>query len=372
MRFTTTKDNFFRGISTVQRAVASKSPHPALSGILLEAGEKGLRLTGANEDLCIRCAAPIDPDDVQPGNVVLPARYLSDIVRRLPDGPVHFTADLSTCSAVFKYGRNQARLNGMDARDFPAAPSLAPKAELTLKAGLLKQAFKQVVYAAGTDDLRPIFTGVLLELADQELRAVATDTHRLTMHRSEMPGEEAQLTNIIVPAKALGEMTRILGNTEDESVAVVMAENYVSFSVGGVQLMSRLIDGQYPDYRQVIPASYRSRIADLPPDVLAPAVERAAALCTDEEAPFVTFALAPGLLTITADSRVGSVLEEIPVEAEGDAVELTLNAFYVLDALRGAAAEAVSLEFNGPAGALIVRPHANGDYLALVLPVRLS
>ncbi len=371
MRFTTTRDNLFSGISVVQRAVALKSPLPALSGILLEADEGRLRLTGTNLDLCIKCDVTIDSADYQPGSIVLPARYLSDIVRRLPDGPVHFLADLSSYNASLKYGRSQARLNGMDPNDFQVEPSITPKAELTLETEMLKDAVKQVVYAAGTDDLRPIFTGVLLEIADQELRTVATDTHRLAMRRAELPGEEAQLTNIIVPAKALGELARILGNIEDENVRVVMAENYVSFSVGRIQLLSRLIDGQYPDYRQVIPTSYRSRIARIESAVLAQAVERAETLSRDDS-PIVTFTLESDLLSVTADSQAGSVREEIPVESEGDRIEVALNAAYILDALRGAADEAVSLEFNGPLGPLVVRPHADGDYLALVLPVRLS
>lgn len=371
MRFTTTKENLFRGISIVQRAVAPKSPHPALSGLLLEADRGGLRLTGTNLDLCIRCTVPIDGTDCQPGSIVLPARYLADIVRRLPDGLVNFLADLSSYNAALKYGRSQARLNGMDPADFQAEPSMVPKAELTLETGLLQNAVKQVVYAAGTDDLRPIFTGVLLEVADQELRMVATDTHRLAMHRARLPGEQAQLTNIIVPAKALSELARILSHTEEEQVTVTMAENFVSFAVGGVQLLSRLIDGQYPDYRQVIPTAHRSRIARLETAVLAPAVERAATLSLDD-APIVSFTVEADLLTATADSQVGSVREEIPVKHEGERIALTLNATYILDALRGAAGEAVALEFNGPIGPLVVRPHDDGDYLALVLPVRLS
>ncbi|MDQ7792218.1 MAG: DNA polymerase III subunit beta [Clostridia bacterium] len=381
MRFTTTKDNLLNGISTVQRAVALKSPLPTLSGILLELTEAGLKLTGTNLDLCITCEVTVDQTQSQPGSIVLPARYLSEIVRRLPDGPVHFLADLSSYTASLRYGapnsggRNQAKLNGMNPGDFQVLPSLTPKVELELDAAMFRDSIRQVVYAAGQDDLRPLFTGVLLEIVDHELRTVATDTHRLTMRRAEVPELEAQLTNIIVPAKALGELARILTTAEAGNVQIVMAENYVSFMVGRVQLLSRLIDGQYPDYRQVIPTSHKSRISRIDSQMLAQAVERAGILSRDDS-PIVSFNLQGNRLLISANSQAGSVLEEIPAECDGDQVEITFNTTYILEALRGAASsqkdEAVALEFHGALGPLVIRPHANGDYLALILPVRLS
>ncbi|MHB8184370.1 MAG: DNA polymerase III subunit beta, partial [Candidatus Desulforudaceae bacterium] len=328
MRFTTTKDNLLTGISTVQRAVALKSPLPTLSGILLELTEGRLKLTGTNLDLCITCEVTIDQAQWQPGSIVLPARYLSEIVRRLPDGPVHFLADLSSFTASLRYGapntagRNQAKLNGMSAGDFQMLPSLTPKVELELDAAMFRDCIRQVVYAAGQDDLRPLFTGVLLEIVDQELRTVATDTHRLAMRRAEVPGLEAQLTNIIVPAKGLGELARILSAADSGNVQIVMAENYVSFRVGSVQLLSRLIDGQYPDYRQVIPTSYKSRISRIDSQMLAQAVERAGILSRDDS-PIVSLKFQGDFLLVSADSQAGSVMEEIPAECDGDQAEIT-------------------------------------------------
>lgn len=370
MRFKTTRDNLLTGITTVGRAVAGKSPMPVLGGILIEADEEGLTFTGTNLELYISCR--LTASDIIPGSIVLPARYFSEIIRRLPEGPVSVVADLSSYSAAIRYGRAEASLNGYAAEEFPHLPVLTPKARFTLRSEVLRDVTRQVLYAVGEDELRPVFTGVLLELTDQELRAVATDTHRLALARVDLPGSETNLTNVILPGKALAELGRLLSAAEDEDTEVAIADSYASFGNGPVRVLTRLIEGQFPDYRQVIPGGYRSRLGEVEPLTLLAAVERASTLAANET-PLVVLELKAGELIISARSQVGSLIEELPAALDGEALQVAFNAGYLIDALRAAGPAPVSLEFNGPVGPALVRPVDEGNgYLGLVLPVRLA
>jgi len=370
MRFKTTRDNLLTAITTVGRAVAGKSPMPILGGILIEADEEGLTFTATNLELYISCR--LTASDIIPGSVVLPARYFGEIVRRLPEGPVSVVADLSSYSAAIRYGRAEASLNGYAAEEFPHLPVLTPKARFNLRGEVLRDVTRQVLYAVGEDELRPIFTGVLLEISDQELRAVATDTHRLALARVDLEGSETNLTNVILPGKALAELSRLLGAAEEEDTEVAVADSYASFTNGPVRLLTRLIEGQFPDYRQVIPGGYRSRLAGVEPLTLLAAVERASTLAVNET-PLVVLELKANELVISARSQAGSLVEELPVSLDGEALQVAFNAGYLIDALRAAGTAPVNLEFNGPVGPALVRPaDGTNGYLGLVLPVRLA
>lgn len=406
MHFQTTRENLLAGITTVVRAVNQKSPVAALSGILFEtggtrasgsgeAGQEEVSLTGSNMDLSIRRTIAVRPagagTPIVPGAIVLPARQLVEIVRRLPDVPVSFTADSQKNSVELSYGRARARLHGYSADEFPKpadpltqvpqgrpADAGTPRLDITAPSRLFHNLFRRVIYAVGTDDLRPIFTGVLLEIDEGEIRAVATDTHRLAMHRVDYEGEPDPLTRVprrkmqvIVSGRTLGELVRVLSQAEEEQFDLNITENYIVFTVGPTRIVSRLIVGNYPDYRQVIPASHQTRVSGIEAPLLLQTVERAATLAQDGS-PVVNFHLGEGLLKVTAQSEVGSIHEEIPVEVSGQALEISFNAKYLEEALRWCESVELTLNFNGPVGPAIIRPLQNDDsYLALVLPVRL-
>lgn len=371
MRFKTTRENLLAGITTVARAVAAKSPIPVLAGILIEAGEDGLTLTGTNLEIYISCR--LTASEIVPGSIVLPARYLTEMARRLPEGPVSVVADLSSYSASIRYGRAEASLNGYAAEEFPRPPELTPKAEFNLSSEVLRDITRQVLYAVSQDELRPVFTGILLEAVDQELKAVATDTHRLAMAGVAIPGIDTHLTNVIIPGKALGELARLLSGAEDEKTAVVIADSYASFTNGPVQVLTRLIEGQFPDYKQVIPTSYRSRLGGVDPLTLMNTVERASTVA-DSEAPLVILELKSDELIVSSRSQAGSFIEELPAALEGETLQVAFNADYMAEALRAFGPAPVSMEFNGPVGPSLIRPadEEKHDHLALVLPVRLS
>jgi DNA polymerase-3 subunit beta len=388
MHFQTTPENLLIGINTAGRAVAQKSSLAVLSGILLEVENNQVVLTGSNMDLTISRVIPATM--TVPGKVVLPTRQFSEIVRRLPGtGPVKCQiTDREANSAELSYGRARVNLQTYDPDTFPRTTELGPNNQsteclkVTASCAVFQDLFKRVVYAASQDDLRPIFTGVLLEITASEIKAVATDTHRLALNRVECPpGVQTGKVpgssefRVIISGRALGELVRILGQTENDEFIFTIAENYIAFDVGPTRLLSRLIAGDYPDYRKVIPSSYQTRIWDIDAQVLLRTVERAATLAR-EGLPMVGFSILPGqtgtpggeggLLSITAQSEAGSILEEIPIRMDGQPLETSFNAKYLEDALRWCETSELTVDFNGPNGPVIFR---KDDYLALVLPV---
>ncbi len=401
MQFQTTRENLLAGVTTVVRAVNQKSPVAAFSGILFEAaaqnvsGQDQVSLTGSNLDLTIRRTIPAQVTD--PGAVVIGARQLAEIVRRLPDVPVVVTADSERNSVELSYANNYARLSGFNAAEFPrsayrqgaGAAGNGTRLEITAPSKLFHNLFRRVIYAVGADDLRPIFTGVLLEIDEGEIRTVATDTHRLCVRSEkwEAGSENANAsplpvpfpltshhplpTSCIVSGRALGELVRVLFQAEEELFELSITESYVVFSVGPILILSRLIVGVYPDYRQIMPKAHHTRVSRIEAPLLLQMVERAATLAQDGS-PVINLHIGGGVLKITAQSEAGSIHEEMPVELTGQELEISFNAKYLEEALRWSESTQVVLDFHGPAGPAIIRPLGDRDtYLALVLPVRL-
>lgn len=368
MYLTTTRDNLVGAVGLVQRAIPSRTPLPVLSGILLQATGEGLTLTGSDLELSI--ATWIPAEVTTSGQLLLPARYLADIVRRLPEGPVQIEAAADGAGAVLRYGNAEARLSGFPAEDYPQLPDVVPQVQFSLPVETCRELVRQVIYAAGQDELRPIFTGVLLEIVEGELYLVATDTHRLALKRHRLPDNELHLTNIVIPAKAINELYRSLTSLEGD-VTVEVAENHVAFRSGPLRVVSRLIDGRYPDYRQVIPKSYLTRLRALDGTAFLHTIERAAVFAQDE-VPVILCEVEGGFMRVSAQSQVGSLEETLPVASEGEPVAVAFNAGYLTDALRASLTPEVDLELNGPLGPAVLRPAGTDDYLALVLPVRLT
>lgn len=368
MYLTTTRESLATAVGLVQRAIPSRTPLPVLAGVLLDGREDRLVLTGSDLELVISTSVPAQV--TSPGRLVLPARYLADIVRRLPDGPVEIEAAADASGATLRYGNAYARLSGFPTQDYPELPDVAPQVRFSLPLEICRELVRQVIYAAGQDELRPIFTGVLLEIVEGEVRMVATDTHRLALKRHRLPDSDIELTNVVIPAKAINELYRALGVFEGD-VLVDVAPNHVAFRCGSLHIITRLIDGRYPDYRQVIPKSYLTRLNALDGPAFLRTIERAAVFAQDE-LPVVLCEIEGDTLRVSAQSEAGSLEETLSVACEGEPVAVAFNAGYLMDALRASPTQEVDVELNGPLGPAVFRPAGGEDYLALVLPVRLT
>ncbi|HEU5448041.1 MAG TPA: DNA polymerase III subunit beta [Acidimicrobiia bacterium] len=385
MKFRCERDALSEAISSAGRAVASRSGAlPILSGLLVRTGQDEIDLAGSDLELTIRVSAPAECDDE--GAAVLPARLFGDIVRSLEPGAV--SVDVGEDEARIKSGRSEFSLRVLAADDFPRLPEVAGSG-VRMDAAALAEALRQVIPAASRDDARPILTGVLLVAEGSGLRLVATDSYRLGVR--DLPGESvlaahlsgaaAEGRHVLVPAKALGELQRLLGSGAAPGSSAPGTENQVElsfsdrdacFDTGRARVSTRLIEGQFPNYQQLIPSGYPNRLV-VPREAFMEAVKRVRLIGRDRDnAPIRLMMSAAGLELQTIVHDVGQATETLDAKYEGTETTIAFNPEFLLDGLGAISAEEVSVETLDTSKPAIVRSAEGGDFLYLLMPVRVS
>lgn len=371
MKFTCSKTDLLHGLQIVQRAVAARSTNPILTGIFLEAQSDKLIFRSTDQELLIQYELPLQPEST--GQALLPARYLVDLVRRLPNMEITIEQKLPDQLYIFRYGNSEVQLIGMDPEEFPRLPGAEYETEFQLQGFAFQNMIRQVNTAAAIDSMRPIFTGIFLEIEDEKLNMVATDTHRLAFSSVKLPaGEEITPTSLVIPTKTLLEITRLIED-EEENINVQIGANQVFFQIGRIQIITRIIEGKFPNYRQVIPDNHLTRIK-VSTKLLLEGVDRATLMAQNSGK------LHTSVLKITAEGNtlileaksqeVGQVYEEIPIYLEGEPIEINFNGRYLLDGLRVIDTDEVYFDLTGAISPGIFRPGDGRDNLYLVLPVR--
>lgn len=362
------QENLARGLSTVSRAVSSRSSLPVLANVLLRTEDAGLKLTATNLEIGITAWVPgrIDTE----GALTVPARLLTDVVGGLPAGErVDLEADGTTVSV--RAGRFQTHLRGIDADEFPVIPSAGERPTTRVSQKVLRKALSEVTFAAASDEARPILTGVLTRFAGERLTLAAADNYRIAVKTLDvlMPVEDASL---VIPARSYVELMRVLADTDDPvDIMLAPARSQVIFHVDTIDLVSRLIDGQFPNYQQVVPTSHSTR-AVVDRDELLKAV-RLSALIAAGAANVVKLRIGEegsAGITIAAAADVGDAEGQVEAELEGDPVTVAFNARYLIEALQNVDAERLALELNGPLSSGVFRPIDDADYVHVIMPVR--
>jgi DNA polymerase-3 subunit beta len=361
------QENLARGLQVVSRAVSPRSTLPVLGNVLLRTEEGGLKLTATNLEIGVTYWVPAKVDS--DGAITVPARLFTDFVNSLPNERIDL--ELQGESVDIHCGRYRAHLKGIDAEEFPAIPSAGerPTTRLTQKA--LKEALGQVTFAAATDEARPILTGVLTKFSGDHLTLAAADNYRISV-RTLTTMDPVEETSIVVPARSYIELSRILGDSDDPvDIVLAPARNQVLFHVEGIDIVSRLIDGQFPNYQQILPDKHSTRAV----------VERAQLLEAVRLASFIASSSAnvvklavpaegDGTLTITAAADIGDDQGQIEAAVEGDGTTIAFNARYLGDVLQNVSVDQIALEFNGPLSPGIFRPVGTDDYVHVIMPVR--
>jgi len=365
MRLTSSKEDLLSAVQTVQRAVSPKSPLPILSGIKFETKDDLLIIAATDLEIGIRCFTKASI--IEQGSAVLPARYIFELIRRLPDIPIFLDSDPLTGSMTIKYGDSETSINGFPVEEFPEIPLPENGINFEIPENIFKEAIKQIIFAVGTDENRPVFTGALLEIKDGQMQMVATDTHRLAWRKLDFENCGNIDINVIIPGKTLNELSKIIGKPE-KSVRVTVTENQVLFATEDICFISRLINGKYPPYHQVIPQELVSRVR-LKTRELLEATERAALLAT-EGSSVIKLHLRDNVLVMSASTTAGRVYEEIPAYQEGEPIHVAFNVCYLNDLLRVIGNDEIDIEFAGPLSPGIVRPVGEEGYFSLILPVR--
>ena len=362
------QENLARGLSVVTRAVSSRSTLPVLANVLLKTEDAGLKLTATNLEIGITYWVPgkIDED----GATTVPAKLLTDLVNSLPPGDKVELEVTAGDTLHVKAGRFQTHIKGIDADEFPAIQTAGERPTTRIAQNVLRRALAETAFAAASDEARPILTGVLARFEGDQLTLAAADNYRIAVKTVPILDAVPE-TNVVIPARALNELSRILADVDDPVEVVLAAgRNQVLFHLDGIDLVSRLIDGQFPNYQQVMPQAHATR-AVLDREELLRAV-RPAALIAHESANIVKLQIGgdDGGITVSANAEVGDHVGQVEAAVEGDGTTIAFNARYLADVLTNVAAEQFALELNGPLSPGVFKPVGDDQYVHVVMPVR--
>ena len=365
------QENLARGLSVVSRAVSSRSTLPVLANVLLKTEDGGLKLTATNLEIGITYWVPgkIDED----GATTVPARLLTDLVNSLPAGDKLELEVGAGDTLNIKAGRFQSHIKGIDAEEFPAIQTAGDRPTTRIAQNVLKRALAETAFAAASDEARPILTGVLARFEGDRLTLAAADNYRIAVKTVSILDAVPE-TSVVIPARALNELMRVLADIDDPVEVVLAAgRNQVLFHLEGIDLVSRLIDGQFPNYQQIVPQTHATR-AVLDREELLRAV-RPAALIAHESANIVKLQVGGGGdgeagITISANAEVGDHVGQVEAAVEGDSTTIAFNARYLADVLASVTADQFALELNGPLSPGVFKPIGDDDYVHVVMPVR--
>jgi DNA polymerase III subunit beta len=369
MKFKITRENLQKGLAAVAASIPTRTTLPVLSNILIDVEQDGVRMSGTDLDIAVSLRVPAEVED--DGSLTVPAKKLQELAKELPEHPVR----VSTKGDRFELacGKATFRLNGMPRDEFPTFPSVDFSESWRIQGNVLHDLIRQTAFAVSTEESRPILNGVLWQLGENEMKMVATNGHRLARYGVPAKGSGAPRLDLIVPPKALAQVERLFG--PDDAVEVARSENHLGFRSNDTQVYTRLIEGPYPNYEQVIPRDNdKQAIADK--TVLQQALRRMAVVASDQTHR-VRMAFGANVLRFAVETPdLGEATEEIEVDYNGEPLEIGFNASYLLEVLRYMPTPEVKLAFKAPERAATIEPATKDgadkvDYLCLVMPLRL-
>lgn len=371
MKLSCLQENLNKGLSIVSRAVATRTTLPITQNVLMETDQSRLKLAATNLEIAISCwvGAKVEEE----GAITIPARLLSEFVSSLPNDRIDIS--LTQRTLQLKCARFQAKINGLDAQDFPPIPQVTDGVATKIEASALREGISQVTFAAATEESRPVLTGVQFEFDGDRLAMAAADGFRLAVHNTSLLSSVKTKTAIIVPARALNELNRFLSDQEETvEITVNQQKTQILFRLKNVEMVSQLIQGNFPNYSQLIPQSYVTRAV----------VDRAEFLQTIRMASIfardgsgivrlvVTPAveLTPGRMNISARAEeVGENVSEIDALIDGEPAKIAFNARYLSDVLSVLHEKQVALETTTSSSPGVIRPVGNERYVHVVMPM---
>lgn len=378
MKITCKQQDLSRGLSAVSHAVSSRSTLPILSNILLATDQGRLKLAATNLEIGINCW--VDAQIHEEGTTTVPAKLLTDFVSSLPPAPVDISVPEDSNILNVKSLGSNANIKGMDASEFPLIPSAeGGEPPVLLDAVLLKEMIAEVAFAAADDDSRPVFTGVLVQVSEEKITFAAADAFRLAVRIAPLPGIDHPSGDILIPARTLTELARILPAEGPVEMIVTPNRSQVLFHTPQLDLVSRLIDGTFPNYRQIIPKEHATR-AVVETKQFAEDVKRAALFARDSSNitrvkinPGENDGLEPGSVTIEATAEdLGDNTSTMNAAVDGPELQIIFNVKYLADVLAVIGTPEVALEANGPTKPGVIKPVGASDYTYVIMPMHIN
>jgi len=365
MKVICSRKDLYEGVQTAARAVSARSSLPILSHLLVRTQEDRIRLAGFDLEIGVECSVAANVQDA--GSLTVPARILSEVLSTLPDTEIVLSVDEGN-KVSLKCGTSDYEILGLPPEEFPMLPEVKDEASFTAEKASLKSAIEKTIFAVSQDESRASLTGILLTLQDSYLRLASTDTHRLCVVDCPLGQSQGEATSII-PGRAMAELQRIVGDGEGNVVASV-SQSQVLFNVDDTVLVSRLIEGQFPNYQKVIPQEYTKKLI-IPTEQLQQSVRRAS-IVAREDANRIVLRTSDAKLTVTAESSsVGRAYEEVDVVREGEDVEMAFSAKYLLDFLAVLDTEAVEMQLTGNLSPALLKPQDNESYTYVLMPMQI-
>ncbi len=364
MKFSCEKALLQSAISTATRAVSSKSSIPALEGLLLEAGAQ-LRITGYNLETGIRSVVPAEIQEE--GSLILSARIFGEIIRKLPDDMVVFSAE--KLMVHIKCGMSEYNLMASDPEDFPDLPAVEHQNSFSIQESVLRSMLSQTLFAVSDNESRPIHTGSLFEVTPEGLTVVSVDGFRLALRREALAEQNGEFS-FVVPGAALSEVEKICKDTEDLAT-VTLGARHVMFQIGDTMVVSRRLEGEFLAWRQAIPQNNPICITASTRQLLQ-SIERVSLIITDKLKSPLRCVFGDGQLHINTKTAIGDAYDCCPVEGNGEDLEIGFNNRYLMEALKAAPADTVNIQLStGVAPCVVVPAEGEESFLYMVLPVRL-
>jgi len=371
MRAICNTDSFGKKLALVSRGVSARSTIQLLAGILLEAREGVVRLSATDMELSIQTSSPAKVEEA--GKVVIPARIFNDVVRSLPKEDLTLVHDSSEGVVRLSAGENEYRIRVYAAEDFPRLPTFVEAEAFKMNGEALVETVEKVSRSYSKDETRPVLTGILISFEESRVRMVTTDSYRLSIKETELTTTFEGTKEAIIPARAMQEVSRIFSASEEEQVEVVLSENQALFRIGDVLFGTRLIEGNFPEYKRLLPTAFEREISVSRVDLVE--TLRRVSLFTQRQTPAVPVSLSfsEGAVEVTVkNGEVGEARERMPTTSEGQ-FHISFNPSYLLDGVSAVDSEKVLFKLNEPHKPGLVVPKTNGeepDFLYLITPMR--
>jgi DNA polymerase III subunit beta len=367
VKISSEREALLRQLQTVSRVASTRSAIQALSGVQLKASSDGCELQATDMDVGLR--VPLEAEVVREGVIVLPARLLLDVVRLLPADALTLELRAAEQDVELVSGNATFHIRTLRSEDFPPFPEPDPDSAVSLPVAAFVATALKVANSASRDETRPVLTGILVSASEKELRMVATDSYRLSVKETALEVALPSGFEVNVPARALQELARVAGHVEDEELRISVRQNQVLFELGGIVLSSRLIDGQFPNYRQLLPETYEHELRIAGAELTE--VVRRVSLLAQKNAP-LRLAFKPGELTISAQTPdIGEALESMPVAFQGEPLEIGFNPEFLRAGLESIEEGDVLMKLISPLRPGLIESEEN-RFRYLIMPIRLN
>ena len=367
MKFNIQKENILNGLNAVIKATAARAIQPVLSNVLVETTDNGVKLSATDLDISI--VVYQDASVENPGSITLPAKKLYEIISKLPEKLVNFNLDDNNLTQI-TCGKSKFDIFGISASEFPVISYPESDEAIEVEVEPLLRAIKQTVFAAATYDTNNVLSGVFCQINNESLEMAATDGNRLSRVIQMIENKNGKEFSAVIPSRTLTEFSRILSGVNDKTVLITVKGGQISFKLSDRCITSRIIEGNYPKYQQLIPTIYEiNAITDR--ETLISSLDRTSTM-VNERTSIIKFTFNENTLLLSADTPdLGDSSDQIDVDYKGEELKIAFNYKYLLDVLKVIDSERVRIELGGPLTAALVKPESEDDFLYLIMPVQI-